>query len=389
MRLVVGWLLAWIASCAWAQPAMLDVPPIERSIREAYRSEPLAERVEFTVRDARGAERTDTIELRAHAGEEELALRMGGLRVWASDGEVRVADAPDAGRVWSAELGGAPSSERLAVVLPPLVLPQLSSAFGDATPGATTLTPSVRWAFARRSARSVRLVGRDGPIAVTGVVADGRWRRWTATHETEGWSIELRIRSIAEVSSEEWRVMSEGRTPVATLAELRPAPSAVRLATLDPLPLMTMAGRARSWGAHLRTLEPDQIGVILLYRGDDETEQARRRAIEIVGRLATSAPDARVWPVAVFPLAAFQRDRLVAESARWDRKLREGDRLLWSVGLDGTLGRFDANATLQAIAIDRSARVWVSLPVRDNASVEELTQQVVVAARAHRDAMSP
>jgi len=390
------------ASAARAQPARLDVAGVEATVRAVYTSQTTAERAEFHLRQGE-TERRAEAEVWIDPNAREFGLDLEGLRVWGSGGVVRVADAPTGGRYWEAPLEAGAGLEALSSVLPPLALPQLSSAFDrEGAAGRSSLAPDLVWQIAQRAARSVRLVGRSGAVAVTAQVGDGRWRRMTFHDDDAGWSLDARF-SVAPAARLEralWLIEPEGRERVPSLGDLRPAPRVAGLPEAIEFPLMTMAGPPASHGALRHSLRgdgtrPGGLGVFVLYEvAEDPAGQAvAARAIEAVGAAQARPAVARVWPVAVHAMDRFSREAVAGEVPRWDRRLRPEDRLFWAVGAEATMGDVSPGAeptpTVLALVIDSRGRQWLAAPIENAGDLAEWRVRLDVVARAHAAGASP
>ncbi|MEO0483487.1 MAG: hypothetical protein AAF138_07655 [Planctomycetota bacterium] len=370
---------------AQAQPSRLDVGAVEEAIRAVYTTQRTAESAEFRVRSAEG-ERQGRAEVWIDPSASEVGVDLDGLRLWMSGVLLRVADAPTGGRYWEASLPDRPVLEALGSVLPPLALPQLGSAFGAGTAGRSGMAPGLVWEIAQQSARSIRLVGRSGPVTATAQVGDGRWRRMTLHDDDAGWALDARFSTLpaAKLERAGWVIDAEGRTRVDALSDLRPPPRVSELPEAPEFPVMTMAGPPASHSALRFSLRDAGLGVFVLYRaGDDEIG---RRAVAAV-RAAQEQPGVgRVWPVAVHRVAGFERSAVSEEVVRWDRRLRAQDRLFWAAGEDATLGAVSEDAAapdaIVALAVDADGRRWITMPVTDDAALAEFRVRLDVAARA-------
>jgi hypothetical protein len=264
-------ILALAATCAAAHAVQPDAAPpptpeaVLRAIHDRYRAGPVCERLSFEVRSLTGRAARSSLICRIGPGLGAdnsilLSLDLGGLRVSADAARLIAAHARD-DQTYYASSAPLPSltSDGLAAVLPPILLPPLDFA---STPAGTTLDsfpPYARrivWDTVEPSLNRpsrVTMKGRHDAGDVTLEADAGRPLSLTITRRP-GTTIALRFAELAPCDPITSAINTAGRTRVAAIDELRPRAAVLRLGVVaPPLPLSTGPGEVWSMEDFLQT----------------------------------------------------------------------------------------------------------------------------------------
>jgi hypothetical protein len=344
--LVALHLLACIAAAQILPPAE-PLPPelVLDDLREAYAGT-IAEEMVVRYRGPQATERSETIVVRIDPGHDparrpqKMYLELGQLRVLLTHGEMTAINRTAPGRYFAARYQGSITPEVIALLLPPLPLPQLALATGDdpfSSP--TPYTHQIAWtsAVAEPDARppTMRMVGA-GPrssVIVTANVNTARLMRLESLIRTPAGDarLDLSIRAIDPGNPDLWLIDTGGRQRVDSLAELRPT---VRLGPIpvgEPVPDLSFTYAETSpWRLYsaLRAAEavappgeaPQPVALILLRitaepaQVEDRLREAHAAATALARRQRRPA---QIAVAGITTLGDFNPDRWNAARAAW------------------------------------------------------------------------
>lgn len=337
-----------------AELLRLDPGEVFRSITDAYRAGPIAERVTVTaVSEHRQREQTATVFVDA-PGKSAL-LELGPLRALARNGELRVTHKRRGDRYAIFPAGGRSIAAIVADSLPPIPLPELSLAFDDpADPVHLTPFPGIiEWTDAMHAPGATKLVliGAGPGTRVTYVVNTETWRliAGVLTTPDSGLHIEMTFEGIDPGDPAEWAIGTQGKSPVPTLAQLQPGDTDIGAGAPAP-PMVFFTLGSKPW-----RLEADHEGPIalLFFREISPAVLAARDAI-------TTAVGAGDQPFDVQPVLVTSRLVGIDLFERLGRTVHAyGDHVLWTASPEATIDRFttgpacavflDADATVRAV----------------------------------------
>lgn len=416
-------------------PSHQAVPPTAsealRRLRGSYRSSVIAERVSISTNEEEAArgDPARTVVVRIFAGvapnrvDRVLRVDLPDLVIYAISGRVIVTRPSDPTGYVEWLIEGPPTLAALDALLPPLALPQLALAIGDEsvtrpTPFGNTESWELKPAGGPEEELAVHLLG-TGPEVMTELVFDAladRLAEFTirSAPGRSGVAVHARCEAIDAGAVRSWAMSPEGRTRVASIAELRAPPSELRVG--DVLAdLSFQDGQQVGWSLAGATAgaRDDDLAVVLLFRplpeGGGEISPdvaAGIRAMQRCWRQSTlrraereSREGGPALPrlllargVAVFELEAFTREKLARLHSSWTEAVASDAKpdvrpppgassLLWTPTGVSSLDRLapDSRGVLLVIGADRTIRAVVRLDgrARDDATVNAELDEAV------------
>lgn len=411
-------------------PQELPVETVLTSIRNAYRKAPLAERVAITIRrpGAPGAPRETASERREEAvvridpvhglarDDAKVWLELGDLRACLSGGRMVAVHTRDSATYVQLDYKGPLTQEVLSRLLPPLPLPQIDLALGDADPP-TRLTPyfdGIKWdkvaVDETVAPPRVTITGSASGrrVEITADADTGRLLRLTAEldHPPAGApALELRlVCTRMEVDpAAAWEIPTTGRARVADLAQLRARPGDLQVGQVVPsLGLTTVDGRAWSMTEDLGPgaddpLPPRPCVILLLVRdrkggdgprGPDDpflgqTVAAIAAAVKEAHESALTPVPPGVSPPARIARCAY-RPTLVLDLGAGDAvgRVRVAaevwtSRLLWTASPATTIDRFAPGAAAAVVVIDADHVLRCVIPIGEDSQRDPIHAELI------------
>ncbi|MCE7975007.1 MAG: hypothetical protein DYG92_11910 [Leptolyngbya sp. PLA1] len=364
-----------------AQPTLSSRQAIER-LCASHRAGPVAQAVRIRTVSPSGKERTSRVTVRTTAEPATIGLSLGrALRVWASGDELLAVTPRNKSVYFESAMPEGVSARSLRRTIREVPVPHLDLALGaePAQAGGSwsiTLAPFGTLTLADQAEEAgadwiVAATGPAGPAEIRVDKTTGLLKRLHgAVPSAEG---PVRVDLVCQpVDSDEagWRLAREGRTRVATLAELKAADAEVGPgAALPNLGLMTPELIAFSWREARdsllagRPLAQDTrvLTALVLFRaGSAEGSDGAVRATGVLSAARKDADRRRFTgeaglpvlvarPVAVLELAEFTPSRPRELAAEWALL---GESLLWTTSGQALIDRFSPGSPGVVVLVD-------------------------------------
>ncbi|MCC6950714.1 MAG: hypothetical protein IT433_04625 [Phycisphaerales bacterium] len=392
---VLGLIATLVISAAWqeqpgvpiarpafaAQPTVSSRQAIERLCAN-HRAGAVAQSVRVRTVSPAGKERTGRLTVRTTAEPATIGLSLGrSLKVWASGNELLAVTPRNKGVYFEVPLPDGVSAGALRRTIRAVPVPHLDLAMGAGpvqTGGAwgITLAPFGMLTLAEQAEEAgadwiVTANGEAGPAEIRIDKTTGLLKRISgAVPSAEG---PVRVDLVCQplgADEAEWRLSREGRTPVATLAELKTADAEVGPgASLPNLGLMTPDLIAFSWRDAREALlagrplpaDTRVLTALVLFRaGSPEGSDGAVRASGVLNAVRkdidrrrftgeAGLPVLAARPVAVLELAEFAPARPRELAAEWELL---GETLLWTTSGQSLIDRFAPGSPGVVVLVD-------------------------------------
>ena len=322
-------------------PAMPDADEIYQRVAAAYKDGPIAERIHISAKSAI-RERAETVMVRADADSGTLLLELGPILALVREDELIIthADRPDRYAYFSGH--DRTLNELIADSLPPMMFPHLALVFDDPeeAPRIAPFTGAIEWTNAIPNAAESKMVllGRSGggdgeSSALCSYIVDTESWRLVAgaiTVPATRLRVEMRIEPIDPGDPADWDLDTQGRIPVATLAQLQPGGvdihpglhvPAMSLFTIDSVP----------W-----SLENDHEGPVAIMLFNEATPVLLAARDALRAAIEANSAELPIQPMLIAEdLVGIDLFERLGETVHaW------GDPVLWSVSPIATIDRF-------------------------------------------------
>lgn len=239
------------AAAPGSQPSGAPPPSPDEVIAavvDRYRSAPTCERIRVEVRsESGGVSRSWAVVRMVPGAEPRIGLELGPLRIVADGRSLTAVHERNPSILYSAPIPGEGpiSTRRLLEALPPVPIPQLDLLLAPDPLRPDLLTPyarSVTWTAATADARSpgrLILTGASDRGGVTLTVKSGQIQSLGIRDDSRGVTIRLQHSPILPCRAEDLDINTDGRTPVASLADLQPRSGVLRPGS--PVPDMSLS----------------------------------------------------------------------------------------------------------------------------------------------------
>jgi hypothetical protein len=373
----------------------------------AYRSAPVAERIQLRLRSPGDRDRSSSIVMMVNAGGPEhagtLRLELGRLLVTARADELLAFNAQDPTTYFRAPLPSGLSLDSIKVHLPRVPLPQLAWALDAQAPDpahAAPLAGEIVWEAepAAGSATEAIYTGASQAGGVQLVFDPQSWRlvRFSLpVAPAAGSTLEASVTAIEPLPSSEWLVPTQGREPVASLAALRPKPSDILPgARLPTLGLITAELESVSLSDEMRRsdvpIERPTFAALILYRplGDSVHADAAagvRAAAGAADLLAERSPELHKRPrlhtfiVPSLELGSVSRERLQEVNQQWEQPGREAPPRFFSPHGSAVIDRLAPRVSVALVVIDADQHVLGIVPLDGRSNEEGAIASEIVA----------
>lgn len=353
-------LLLLLAAALAANPEVIPLEPsiVLDDLTASYRDAPTAERIDVRA-SAGGQVRAETIHLWIQPPD-HLRIDFGDLVLWSDSKVIRIAHRHDEQGYFESPVDPAGLANTLEALLPPFPMPQISLAFAD-DPG-SALTPYARGVLwtgasaddARRPA-AVRLEGSSdrAEVLLTSDAESSRVHAMKISLDGGRTVIDLMVEPLPPAEATLQPIDLTKRERVSEISLLRPRPARVALG--DTLPPM----RLEIWRNDTPCIE-EPLGpaaVVFLRRWRPGTSP--HAAYSAAERIIAESPGFALYAVLVIEPGQ------PAESAFIDGAEQEADpiHIHRTHDPDGTIARFDHEADLVLVVIDRERRVKAVVPL--------------------------
>lgn len=334
---------------------------------------------------------------------EALALQLGSLNIWATPGEVLAMHSQNPAAYFAAPISGAPTAQTLSGLMPPVILPQVALVQAGDTPlrEIWPLVSDISWSSATRDPRTSLLTvsgqgraiaGSADPVSIVLEILPPRLRTLSITLPA-GERITLRITPESSCSPRTSELKPDGRTSVATLADLRPAGLISRAEPGDRLPALALQTPTGEPWVPENWLKPDaaSLGILILQRETDKPSPSSAALVQSLAALSGAQVDSRTLPllisapVLIMPnLPADARlARLDAAAKQW---ARQASPLLWSPDARSSIDLLTA-APAAIVLLDSSLTIEAIIDLDLSAPAPALQQ--LEAALLERAARTP
>jgi len=361
-------MLAAAVAGARAQENEATVVPafVLGQLRQAYRSEPVAERMLLTLTDTLGRVWRQRITVRVDATDRDAgvaALDLGRLRVIARGPDVAVTHEDNPRSVWRGTLDGPPTAEALSGLLGPLPVPQLALAFGGPDVALLPRAPGLAWEAAEapepRAHQTLVLTGRSrvGGARMTIDARSWRLRSMRVSFERRGEpaTLELEVEGVPAGDPAGWGPDLAGRrevaSPAALLDEVGPIQPGMRVPDIT---LLTI--ERERWSLHeaLGEAAAGPMALVFMRRGTDESlrgEILRDAAAGLEAWKAAGGGANRAATAWVVGLREMDASFMIELAASW-RAIGGEALLLWSTNAARTIDHFSRDADAVMAVID-------------------------------------
>lgn len=328
-----------------AAPAAVPADEVFGNVRNAYRAGPVSDRI-AVVASRRG-------ELRVQFGPDgSLAMWMGPLRVSATGGVLTIVSDQNPARCVQRSYGQGMLLDELRRALPPLDLPQLHLALGEASPESVMgdRVGAVQWSDGVRGVTDagevIVLAGAGETAGVTVEVDAATWRLRrveVSPYATPQATAEFLSSPIEPEPPSVWRIDCAGRTVVADLAALASTPAPIELGAQAP-EILLLTLDSVPWRLSERSRAPLAL---LFFRENGSDALTGFRALERWLVTDDAPSGAAVRAAAVVRIEAGDGfEGVLAMTEQW------GDDLLWTVAPELTMDLFAPSAGAAIVLLD-------------------------------------
>ncbi len=394
------------------------VPTLEAAqsqILAAYRSNPVADRVQIRLIGFESRDRRSSVLIYADAGKADLRrpslrLDLGQLQIFAgdlspTDRRLIAVNRFERSTYFPADLTGSPA-EALATHFHAVPLPQLSLSFGttDTIDQLSSLITSIRWdsidAQTDAGRQVLVLKGTHGPnaapLSLTVDRASGRLRRLAADLPTTkpGTRIELTMASIDPGEPRKWVLSPEGRTAVESPTLLTPkrtiAPdetvknASLMRGDLTPVPIEAALPKDAN-------NKPKGVGAILCVRAETDAlpdAETLAAALAALAKASTDPAASRdgfaISGVALLGVSEFDPARLDAIEARYAKAAKDAavpHELLFTSSRVLSVDRNGQPADIAIVLVNANLKVIQTFVVDGRSrEADALAAEIILAA---------